>query len=1209
MLAKILIAIALAPAALAQTYPSTPYDFANDPFADRPPRLYPAEGTGATPLLVVFIPLIEDPPYDYSAYDEAWFANRVFGVGGPFEAADTATYVSLASLGNFAWTPADETAGVVDNGVVIVAPQNPEDVGWRCHAGRDALELANDSVYYPDFDADSDGNVQSSELSVLVFVGGPGAGQSCGVDNPGSQLDGVTFHDLAVGYASGPNGAYAGNAPEMVHELFHARFDLLDWYGFGIGSMGIMGVGPNEPWGPSALLRLLLGWDDVQVIDQDGWYRLHRADRLGEALLLYDPDHGTDEYFLVENRVRDAGNVASIDQGVADSGLFITGVDTRYYPEPGGLEVPALIRVLTADGRSLNPACRYTANLDGSEPASSTVLEVSRSDFPSGSFMARISNAGELDELVNVTSIVGNALQIPAGTALSHGGGAEVMWRAADWTDYFATNLAVQGDENDTTIEVGAMLGTPPATPFPIRIFDNTDNPYSGRNPGNFTVTNVSGTSWTLKDKLDRDYALGARVVEEYKGGCAGVDGNSAWDTADGTGDSLIGLPWQDGTPSPINVLGIGPAAETTEVYVDLPGQDGLFNVPPEIIRPAFPSSLLVWVDWKTAFTGDGTHRVELRVQDADGYYWLNVGGNPTVAGPWTEWNMAVPGIPRGLEVHYDVTVPVAPSVNESGSVPVDYPFAPLPDLNPISSWSRVGTPRLPAGFGPGSPFVIEGRSPTMSFGAKDEVHSNEFGEPEQHLDLLPTGFPTFPRCGEVTAVPPFEGPSGAEMRVRAETVLEIQVEGLDDFTPSEDRLDLDRDLVAPPVRPDIDPANGHEIDCPTGADFHRLELGPRDGERSQRYRYQTVLRQTTHFFPEAVGGLGDTLRLNGTPARSVPCEGGFFPSCRANVFGEIELVLPAVLASIGPPGCPAGCPEHYVTFLSDIFSVLDLSFTAPPGTAIELLDRLGNTIASSFPAMVQAAPGPLRASADTTPREERGPTARPLELAAVSQPLVVSNIMEPILPPPGPGSPFIADDPPPPEREELRLIAQAPPDTYYLHVVLPQGFDASADPHPITVRYLSNDRDADGFEDASDNCPDDQNDQADGDQDGVGDVCDNCPQLPNSGQGDLDGDSLGDVCDSDRDGDGLDNDVETETWSYKSPQDTGTSPDLFDSDNDGFSDGVEVTLGSDPTDPNSQPSPPPIPTLSAWGTALLALLLAAAGARRFRRLHSHTLG
>ena len=84
----------------------------------------------------------------------------------------------------------------------------------------------------------------------------------------------------------------------------------------------------------------------------------------------------------------------------------------------------------------------------------------------------------------------------------------------------------------------------------------------------------------------------------------------------------------------------------------------------------------------------------------------------------------------------------------------------------------------------------------------------------------------------------------------------------------------------------------------------------------------------------------------------------------------------------------------------------------------------------------------------------------------------------------------------------------------------------------------------------------------ADTDGDGVANAVDNCPQDPNPGQTDTDGDGLGDACDSDIDGDGLDNATELSL---------GTDPVNPDSDGDGLTDGEEVNLyATDPLKPDS---------------------------------------
>ncbi len=58
--------------------------------------------------------------------------------------------------------------------------------------------------------------------------------------------------------------------------------------------------------------------------------------------------------------------------------------------------------------------------------------------------------------------------------------------------------------------------------------------------------------------------------------------------------------------------------------------------------------------------------------------------------------------------------------------------------------------------------------------------------------------------------------------------------------------------------------------------------------------------------------------------------------------------------------------------------------------------------------------------------------------------------------------------------------------------------------------------------------------------------------------------------------------------------------PSDWDSDDDGFADGWEVALGSDPNDPDETPTLP-VPALGPWGQALLLLALAGSAASRMR--------
>ena len=118
---------------------------------------------------------------------------------------------------------------------------------------------------------------------------------------------------------------------------------------------------------------------------------------------------------------------------------------------------------------------------------------------------------------------------------------------------------------------------------------------------------------------------------------------------------------------------------------------------------------------------------------------------------------------------------------------------------------------------------------------------------------------------------------------------------------------------------------------------------------------------------------------------------------------------------------------------------------------------------------------------------------------------------------------------------------------------------------------------------------------------DGFGTLPDNTPA--NDGT-DTDSDLLCDAGDPDDDGDSLDDLVETNTGIFISALDTGTDPLEADTDSDSFSDGEEVSAGSDPNDPTSVPNgSTAVPALTPFGTFLLILsiLLASVPLRQRR--------
>ncbi len=326
----------------------------------------PGTGVGAQPTLVILVSFANQAPV--GSTEDMW-SSTYFGAG-----ATVNGFYQQASFGKFSLTPAPESAGGANNGVVgwLQLPYDHPDFGNDYDAretklANDAVKAADPYVDYHAFDTNSNGVLSPTELHVVVIAAGyetsfGGEGANCGPSvwgHEGGQhqqaatADGVKVNrdgGMMFGEWMCQSAAPPGQMSTIglqVHELGHDigfpdLYDI-DFSSSGIGDWSIMADGsyaaaPNTfpgstPTLPDAWSKSYQGWITPQpVVGLLNGVPVPTAATSPSAYRLRDNPHGVDwkfydhsgkgEYFLVENR-----EPVGFDAGLPGCGLLIYHVD------------------------------------------------------------------------------------------------------------------------------------------------------------------------------------------------------------------------------------------------------------------------------------------------------------------------------------------------------------------------------------------------------------------------------------------------------------------------------------------------------------------------------------------------------------------------------------------------------------------------------------------------------------------------------------------------------------------------------------------------------------------------------------------------------------------------------------------------------------------------------------------------------------------
>ena len=180
VIAAVFLALPVSLAAALPPYPEPPPDFAHPGTPHNGDPIYgPVGGNDDRPLLVVLVTFPDAAAP--AGRDAAFFQNMIFG-GFP----SLTGYFNANSFGDFLITPAAETEGTANDGIVSTAYAGTyaSFIALSEEAqNRATVQLADPFVNFASFDANNDGSVGDDELILLVIraaVPTPTDAQSCG---------------------------------------------------------------------------------------------------------------------------------------------------------------------------------------------------------------------------------------------------------------------------------------------------------------------------------------------------------------------------------------------------------------------------------------------------------------------------------------------------------------------------------------------------------------------------------------------------------------------------------------------------------------------------------------------------------------------------------------------------------------------------------------------------------------------------------------------------------------------------------------------------------------------------------------------------------------------------------------------------------------------------------------------------------------------
>ena len=317
-------------------------------------RVNNALPSGHRPLLVIVADFAGDPVL---AHDRNYYDQLTFDL---FSSLSVNGYFLENSLGRFYWSRAGQ--GTI--GPVPFTAQERDEIRLDDAAGisRVITKAATWSGFsFDPFDANSDGMITDDELAILIFsndIDSPGASRSIDPSGclrpPGSAVNVCCVVAIAFHETTTPQGGSTQYFEDVLHELSHSLGAVDLYYGPDAGAclsngLTAMSCSRNVPLHLDPWHKMQLGWVEPRIRSlRAGGVETLPIPQLGQPdapVILYDPQFGTSDFFMIEYRSKSVPSYAGYDTGVASEGLAIWYIkqDQNHDPVEFPNDIPKVV--------------------------------------------------------------------------------------------------------------------------------------------------------------------------------------------------------------------------------------------------------------------------------------------------------------------------------------------------------------------------------------------------------------------------------------------------------------------------------------------------------------------------------------------------------------------------------------------------------------------------------------------------------------------------------------------------------------------------------------------------------------------------------------------------------------------------------------------------------------------------------------------------